>query len=153
MCYKNKQGFTLIELLVVIAIIGLISTLSIIALNGARSKSRDSRRVSDIKQMQAALELYYNDRYSYPPGENVDIANKCLDSNELGFNTSCTAGALLYITTIPSTPQPNGDKEYTYSNTDDNKARTYKLEYSLENSTGGIPAGLQTASQAGIYGG
>ncbi|MBL7058804.1 type II secretion system protein [Patescibacteria group bacterium] len=149
----NKKGFTLIELLVVIAIIGLISTLSIFALNSARSKSRDSRRVSDIKQIQAALELYYNDRYAYPPGTSVDIANKCLDSKELGFNDTCTTGSYVYMTNIPKTPEPNGDIEYTYTNTDETKKRKYQIEYSLEDITGGIPAGPQTASQAGIWGG
>ena len=55
---KNKKGFTLIELLVVIAIIGLLSTLAIVSLNNARSKSRDARRTSDVKAIQLALELY-----------------------------------------------------------------------------------------------
>ena len=54
---KDKKAFTLIELLVVIAIIGLLSTLSIIALNSARAKARDAKRISDVKQMQVALEM------------------------------------------------------------------------------------------------
>ena len=48
----NKKGFTLIELLVVIAIIGLLSTLAVIALGSARQKSRDAKRLSDLKQVQ-----------------------------------------------------------------------------------------------------
>ncbi|OGF31319.1 hypothetical protein A3H09_03530, partial [Candidatus Falkowbacteria bacterium RIFCSPLOWO2_12_FULL_45_13] len=63
---RKQKGFTLIELLVVIAIIGLLSTLAVVALNNARMKSRDAKRVSDIKQIQTALELYYNDANSYP---------------------------------------------------------------------------------------
>ena len=63
---KNKLAFTLIELLVVIAIIGVLSTLSIVALGNARTKSRDARRVADVKQIATALELYYNDNGNYP---------------------------------------------------------------------------------------
>ncbi|MBU0707784.1 type II secretion system GspH family protein [Patescibacteria group bacterium] len=62
----NKKGFTLIELLVVIAIIGLLSTLAIVSLATTRQKSRDSRRSSDIRQMQTAVEMYNNETGSYP---------------------------------------------------------------------------------------
>lgn len=62
---KNK-GFTLIELLVVIAIIGLLASIVLVALNSARIKARDARRKSDLKQIQIALELFY-DKYGYYP--------------------------------------------------------------------------------------
>jgi len=62
---KNK-GFTLIELLVVIAIIGILSSVVLASLNTAREKSRDAKRVSDIKQLQLALELYYDTKGEYP---------------------------------------------------------------------------------------
>lgn len=58
---KNK-GFTLIELLVVIAIIGLLSSVVIASLSSARIKARDARRKSDLRQIQKAVELYY-DKY------------------------------------------------------------------------------------------
>ena len=57
----GRQGFTLIELLVVIAIIGLLSTLAVVSLNGARSKARDARRTSDLKALQSAIEMYKAD--------------------------------------------------------------------------------------------
>lgn len=62
----NKKGFTLIELLVVIAIIGLLSTMTVYAINVARMKARDARRLADIKQIQKALELYYDENNEYP---------------------------------------------------------------------------------------
>lgn len=62
----NKKGFTLIELLIVVAIIGLLATLAIISLTSAQSKARDTKRISDIKSLQSAVEMYYNDNNAYP---------------------------------------------------------------------------------------
>lgn len=61
-----KSGFTLIELLVVIAIIGVLASVVLASLNSARRKSRDARRVADIKQVQLALELYFDSNSEYP---------------------------------------------------------------------------------------
>ena len=61
-----KKGFTLIELLVVIAIIGILSSIVLASLNSARKKGRDARRVADVKQIQLALELYYDAHSNYP---------------------------------------------------------------------------------------
>ena len=77
---KTKPGFTLIELLVVIAIIGLLSTLSIVALNSARAKSRDARRVSDIKQTQTALELFFNEAGYYPTAASTTMGGGKISS-------------------------------------------------------------------------
>lgn len=63
---KTNRGFTLIELLVVIAIIGILSSIVLASLNSARKKGRDARRVGDIKQIQLALELYYDANSNYP---------------------------------------------------------------------------------------
>jgi prepilin-type N-terminal cleavage/methylation domain-containing protein len=63
---KKQKGFTLIELLVVIAIIGILSSVVLASLNSARQKSRDARRLSDIKQLQLALELYFDSNNAYP---------------------------------------------------------------------------------------
>ena len=63
---NTPRGFTLIELLVVIAIIGILSSIVLASLNTARIKSRDARRVSDLKQLQIALQLYYDANASFP---------------------------------------------------------------------------------------
>lgn len=103
----SKQGFTLIELLVVIAVIGILSTLAIVSLAGVRAKSRDTKRVADIKQIGNALELYFNDTGSYPtiitPGQPLKSASTT------------------YMGKIPSNPTPmtdggcpNQDYQYYY---------------------------------------
>ncbi len=62
-----SRGFTLIELLVVIAIIGILSSVVLASLAITRSKSRDTRRIQDARQVITALELHL-DRYGYYPG-------------------------------------------------------------------------------------
>jgi prepilin-type N-terminal cleavage/methylation domain-containing protein len=141
---KNTKGFTLIELLVVIAIIGLLSTLSIVALNQARARSRDARRLADIKQIQTALEMYYNDQNGYAAA----VAN----------GTPIATGTTVYMNAVPKPPTPadgaacTGSITYTYAPTTFNGMAngSYTLQYCLGSATGGIAAGLNVASPGGI---
>lgn len=70
---SKKSGFTLIEMLVVIAIIGLLSSVVVIGLTGAREKARDSRRITDINQIQNKLELSYSAQTGYPTALPADV--------------------------------------------------------------------------------
>jgi prepilin-type N-terminal cleavage/methylation domain-containing protein len=129
---NNRKGFTLIELLVVIAIIGLLSTLAVVALNNARTKSRDARRVADIKQMRTAMELYYNDMNGYPAA--------------VAEGGTIAGGGTTYMGIVPTNPAPNGTA-YTYTQ---DAADTYHITYTLEADTGGILAGLHCATPSGM---
>lgn len=53
---KNK-GFTIIELLVVFAIIGLISSIVVVLMGPTREKGRDAKRLTDLGQINSAMEL------------------------------------------------------------------------------------------------
>lgn len=145
---KKAKGFTLIELLVVIAIIGLLSTLAVVALNNAREKSRDAKRVSDVKQIATALELYLADNNSYPTASTGTVlggsSTKCFDED--GFVTTCDAGGTTYMGLVPSNPTPGG-ANYSYTSAD---GSTYSLTFTLEGATGGLTAGAHTASPTGI---
>lgn len=140
----QKKGFTLIELLVVIAIMALLSTLAVVALSSARQKSRDAKRLADIKQVQTALELYFIDQNAYPAGDALVLGEdaKCLGAG--GFATSdCTAP--VYMGNIPANPTPGGvDYAYTVSGT------SYSINFNLEGANGGLASGEHKASPAGI---
>lgn len=90
----SARGFTLIELLVVIAIIGILSSVVLASLNDARQKSRDAKRIADIKQLQLALELFYDSNGTYP-------------------STTPQLSAGGYIAVIPS--DPVGQVAYSYA--------------------------------------
>jgi len=62
----KSKGFTLIELLVVVAIIGILATIILSSLSSARESARDAKRLSDIKTMQNALEIYHLENGRYP---------------------------------------------------------------------------------------
>ena len=89
-----SKGFTLIELLVVIAIIGLLSTIVLASMSTARQKGNDTRRISDIKSIQLALENYY-------------------DQNSSSYPTQLSALAPNYISVVPKDPKTTND--YVYS--------------------------------------
>lgn len=89
----NKQrGFTLIELLVVIAIISLLSSIVITSLNSARAKARDARRMSDIKEIHKAIELYRLDHDGLPPdGAEYTTSNFGGNASTVSGNTSISS--------------------------------------------------------------
>lgn len=153
----QRKGFTLIELLVVIAIIGLLSTLAVVALNNARAKSRDAKRVSDIKQIQTALELRFVDENGYPSQATAITLGppnyNCLTS--AGFVASCGTDTV-YMGQVPANPTPGGTS-YQYCSTTRAAPTTcaastesYMITFSLEGPTGGLGQGAHTATPNGI---
>jgi general secretion pathway protein G len=153
----KRKGFTLIELLVVIAIIGLLSTLAVVALNSARTKARDAKRVADIKQIQTALELYYNDKSAYPTEATIVGLGSATDltiSSDNGI--AATAAGTSYMGNIPKDPSnPTANCAnpataaclYGYMSTD---GSDYEITFWLEGAVGNLTVGAACATETGI---
>lgn len=151
MTQTKSKGFTLVELLVVIAIIGLLSTLAIVALGSARSKARDARRISDVKQIQTALELYFADQGVYPtvaaPGITLGEGGANDVLTDAGFEDSgSVAGSVTYMGQVPANfESPASIADYVYQS----DGVTYSVGFELEGTVSGL-CDTVTATQAGM---
>ena len=117
------------------------------ALSSAKEKSRDAKRLADIRQMASALELYYNDMNGYPPSKN-------------GLPEGITP---TYIGMVPTAPTPPDGKctdyynSYWYEPKGEKKVTNGKIGYSdyeltfcLGYAVGGYEPGIAKLTSAGI---
>jgi uncharacterized protein (TIGR02145 family)/prepilin-type N-terminal cleavage/methylation domain-containing protein len=131
MSNTNKKAFTLIELLVVIAIIGILATIAVVALQQVRQSARDSKRIADIKQIQTALEMYYNNNSSYP--DNID--SQIADAHNI------------YMEMVPTAPSPadgdcsSEDNQYVY-NPEGAENDSYTISFCLGGQAGDLNNGI-----------
>lgn len=89
---KKNGGFTIIELLVVIVVIAILIALTLPNLFGLQRRARDDTRKNDLKNVQSALETYFNDNNAYPAALSSLVSN--------------------YINAIPKDPKGTN---YTYA--------------------------------------
>ena len=99
---KKHAGFTLIELLVVVAIISLLSSIVMASLNSARVKARDAKRLTELRELAKAFELYYDDNGFYPP--NPPLAGNYSWSSWNNWSSIIPAS---YISKVPVDPINN----------------------------------------------
>lgn len=133
--YKSKQnsqqGFTLIELLVVIAIIGTLASVVLAGLNEARAKARDAQRLSDMRNLVNALEMYRLDdpNNHYPPLGGGVLSCGSTVANIVGLVPN-------YMPQLPRYPKPldpdNSCTDYRYQRRMDNGRSNYGLLVRLE---------------------
>ncbi len=167
---KLKKGFTLIELLVVIAIIAILATLAVVAYSGAQVKSRDSKRIADMRAVASALANAAQDGALLCKvcGTSALAANDNLKEAVL-----CTGGATCALAATPVTTNyinlssikdpnqtadctfaggpptvPSGVCDYTFKAAP--SITSYEIGFYLEGASGNVAAGGHLANQNGI---
>jgi type II secretory pathway pseudopilin PulG len=129
---KTNIGFTVLELLVVISIIGLLVSVILVVVANAREKSRDTKRVSDMRQMLTGLEVFFNTNHGYP-------------SSSGGAPQNMTPG---YVGTLPSAPLP---ADGICGNTNNYTNQPYNDYYYEATGTSNITNGLTVWSDYNYY--
>jgi len=147
---KKSKGFTLIELLVVIAIIGLLATLVLVSVTSSRQKARDARRISDLRQITLALEMYAEDNNRlYPDGGDGGVG--CDD-----WSAAIRPLTLIqpsYISALPSDPSGTV-APYAYESDGKDYVLRAQLERASEHSLAididGSPLGCDCTDNNGV---
>ena len=101
---QTQSGFTLVELLVVIAIIGLLATITVLAMSGSQQKARDTKRIADLDTIQSTIEVCFVDA--------------CAGASRYPNDTTWTdLGTTLaeYTTVFPQDPTNDGDNYFIYA--------------------------------------
>jgi len=153
--YKN--GFTKIEVLIIAAIIGILGITAVFAVTTARSRTRDAVRMSDVRQLQAGLEMYFIDFNTYP--ESLDymalgtVTARCLTS--AGFTSNCSDGT--YLEAVPAIPS-SGLKQLSSCSDISNaycyaaENGDYRINFELEHANPliGLEKGINCATESGL---
>lgn len=96
----SEKGFTLIEVLIVVAIIGILASVVLVGLGPVQRQGRDARRISDLRQVQNGLELFFNKRGVYPSANTWDALKAEI------------AEATIGVSNIPDDPKPGSHYLY-----------------------------------------
>jgi type II secretory pathway pseudopilin PulG len=112
-------------MLIVIAIIGILASIVLVGLGPIQRQGRDARRQSDLRNVQNALELYFNKCGHYPGTSDCSGAIGNPSWTEMG---NALKGASIGINQIPN--DPSSGKSYFYGT--DSDGSTYILGADLE---------------------
>ena len=116
------------------ALLGLLLSVVLLSLNSARAKARDAKRIADVRQLSAALDLYKNDKNQYP--------------------NSLTMLLPMYIGDIPTAPTPPDgsctelQNQYSYRKMNPN---SYQITFCLGGQLEGMEPGQHSMDPSGFH--
>ncbi|MCX6715958.1 MAG: type II secretion system protein [Candidatus Taylorbacteria bacterium] len=142
--HLKTRAFSLIELLVVIGIIAILSAIIYPTFGSSRAKARDAQRVSDLGQLQLAIQLFY-DRCGAFPAASFGLPNGLNYLMTISTNSNCPTGITLgtFMSTVPVPPAGAGQTFYDYMTTGANSnPDNYILHAALESYNPAVAKGL-----------
>jgi prepilin-type N-terminal cleavage/methylation domain-containing protein len=144
----HDRGFTLIEVLTTAAIIGVLASIVVISLQGARAKGRDAQRLTDLKNIEIALVSYKLENGFYPKTDpnaasgtgyswtgNCSLLGAWTDGNKSNVGPTAWIPGLAptYIQQLPTDPKSDTNKCYMYSS--DGKDYMVMAHFTVESYT------------------
>ncbi len=69
---SERVGFSMVEIMVIVTLITILAGVGVIAFRGVQARARDAKRQTDLESIQTALEVYYQEHYSYPSSSEWD---------------------------------------------------------------------------------
>ncbi|MFM2415035.1 MAG: hypothetical protein RI911_728 [Candidatus Parcubacteria bacterium] len=119
---ESSRGFTIVELLVVVAIITMLIGVLMYAFTDPKKNSRDAKRMSDIRDLAQALELYSIQSQAYPAA----AALTTLSGTDPVSATLTSSGVLKKPVIDPLMPT------YEYRYQTNSGGSTYNIQFCLE---------------------
>ena len=116
-----RRGFTLVEILVVISIIGVLYLVVFGSISTSKARSRDDKRVSDVKEIQLALTQFNDACQGYP--STITASGACPGGGPYTFGD--------FIKYIPVDPSSGASYHY-YSPAPGVSFRSFCLGATLE---------------------
>lgn len=107
---------------------------------------RDRVRYRDIRQIQAALELYFSESKKYPLAPLSMVLGTSSSSSLSAAGFSGQPQGAVYLDEVPDNPEPGGSP-YLYESLD---GLSYNLHFRLEEGTANLIAGDHIATPLGI---
>lgn len=122
---RKVSGFTILELLVSIAVVVMLMSAVMIVMSGVKQKSRDAERMSELRQVGNALNLYYTNIGRFP----IAVSATPLSGSDAVSQALINEGA------IPAGPVDPLYPTYAYSYQSSTDGSSFTISFCLETNT------------------
>lgn len=122
---RNQAGFGLSDIIVAITIVSLGTSVSAAYLDDTMAAARDAQRMGNIKQVQTALNLYYDDNLVYPISSSDEPTIEAWQDMKVYLEDN---QPWPYMPKVPVDPLDEGEYQFKYWS----NGQVFKLIYETE---------------------